>query len=462
MDAPDRPISEVMNESGTRSRPAHEQPARLERALVAIRWFGVGFGLFQVWQTANQPPMPPGYVIPSAYGLVGSLAAANLAILLLVRRPQPQGRLARIGLFAFALDALVLFGFAWIYSFNPNTMVWVLIYILPLEAALRYQLFGATVAIGLAFLSELGRELYVQTLFPEEPFFISAVTFRVGVLAIIALVAGYMARSLAQRAASAEQQAETFERLAEQEREAAQRLRSVDEMKNSFLQAVSHELRTPLSVVLGFAVTLERRDTELPEEDRHAMLRRLTVNARKLERLLSDLLDLDRLARGTLEVHRQPTELHTLVSRIVEEAELPEHPVRLDVHPVVAMLDGPKVERILENLLANAGRHTPSGTPVWVRTEARPGGIRIVVEDTGPGIPDSLKRTVFEPFERGHNPAHSPGTGVGLSLVMRFAELHGGSAWVEDRPGGGASFRVFLPTPEPSAGHSSTAITSPS
>jgi signal transduction histidine kinase len=73
-------------------------------------------------------------------------------------------------------------------------------------------------------------------------------------------------------------------------------------------------------------------------------------------------------------------------------------------------------------------------------------GVLIVVEDAGPGVPDDLKQAVFEPFRQGDGgPNPSPGVGVGLSLVSRFAELHGGRAWVEDRPGGGASFRVFLP-----------------
>ena len=111
----------------------------------------------------------------------------------------------------------------------------------------------------------------------------------------------------------------------------------------------------------------------------------------------------------------------------------------------MANIDAAKVERIVENLLANATRHTPAASRIWVRVTASDDGVLIVVEDDGTGVPDELKEAIFEPFRQGPGPAStSPGVGVGLSLVARFAELHGGRAWVEDRPDGGASFHVII------------------
>ena len=163
--------------------------------------------------------------------------------------------------------------------------------------------------------------------------------------------------------------------------------------------------------------------------------------------MLSDLLDLDRLDRGIMEPRRRPTDVAALVRRTVESSEvLGTRPVRVEAQLVVAPVDGPKVERIVENLLANAARHTPPGSSVWVRVDPHEGGVLIVVEDDGTGVPEHLRETVFEPFRQGpQTRPHAPGVGIGLSLVARFAELHGGKAWVEDRPGGGASFKVFLP-----------------
>jgi signal transduction histidine kinase len=114
--------------------------------------------------------------------------------------------------------------------------------------------------------------------------------------------------------------------------------------------------------------------------------------------------------------------------------------------------DGSKVERIVENLLANTVRHTPPTSTIWIAVAGTDEGALLVVEDDGAGVSEELRETIFDPFQQGPEaPRHSPGVGVGLTLVRRFAELHGGRAWVQDREGGGASFRVLLPfePPEP-------------
>jgi len=240
---------------------------------------------------------------------------------------------------------------------------------------------------------------------------------------------------------------EGLERALSIEREATRRLREIDAIKNTFLHAVSHELRTPLAAILGFAVTLEHHQGTLPEEETMELTRRLAANARKLDRLLSDLLDLDRLDRGIVEPKWRPTDVGALVRHVVQESDLlVERPLRIEADPVLVSVDPAKVERIVENLLANTARHTSKDTPVWVWVRAHDGGVLIVVEDAGPGVPPELRETIFRPFEQGPDRStHSPGVGIGLSLVGRFAKLHGGKAWVEERPGGGASFRIWLP-----------------
>jgi PAS domain S-box-containing protein len=231
------------------------------------------------------------------------------------------------------------------------------------------------------------------------------------------------------------------------EQAASEHLRALDEMKTTFLQAVSHDLRTPLTTVLGVALTLERRATGLPADDVADLLHRLSSNARKLDGLLADLLDLDRLARGTLVPRRQVVDVGELTRRVVDEAGVAgEHAVVVTAPTVRIAVDAPKVERIVENLVVNAARHTPAGTTIWVRVEPRRDGVLLVVEDEGPGVSAQLREQIFQPFRKGRNVAgHAPGSGIGLALVARFAGLHGGRAWAQDRPGGGASFRVFLP-----------------
>jgi PAS domain S-box-containing protein len=231
------------------------------------------------------------------------------------------------------------------------------------------------------------------------------------------------------------------------ERDASERLRALDEMKNTFLQAVSHDLRTPLAAILGLAITLERDEVELGQQEVRELAGRIATNSRKLDRMVSDLLDLDRLSRGIVEPKLQPADVGAIVRDLAQQLDVAEdRTVDLDIEAVTIPVDAPKVERIVENLLANTIRHTPSGARVWVRTRPADGGALITVEDDGPGVPDDLRDAVFEPFRQAPTQSvHSPGAGIGLALVARFAELHHGRAWVEDRAGGGASFHVFLP-----------------
>ena len=242
---------------------------------------------------------------------------------------------------------------------------------------------------------------------------------------------------------------EALVRGLQREQEAAERLRALEELRNRFLTAVAGELRTPLTAVLGYSLTLARPDMDLPPADREDIAARLAASARRLERLLADLLDVDRLARGVLEATLTPINLGDLVRRVAAETDVGGRPVTVDVGSSVVSVDGAKVERILENLLLNAARHTPPGTHVWVGLEHTTDGVLLRVDDDGPGVPDEYKQDIFRAFEQGiPQPASQtgalPGTGIGLALVTGFAELHGGRAWVEDRPGGGASFCVLL------------------
>ncbi len=250
----------------------------------------------------------------------------------------------------------------------------------------------------------------------------------------------------------------SLRRALEQEAAVATELRALDEMKSTFLRAVSHELRTPLTAVLGSAITLRRLRTDLRTGDAERLLDAIQRQSSRLERLLEDLLDVDRLSRGLVEPQRRPTELLALVRRVVAAVADDSRPVTVRGDAVTAELDGPKVERIVDNLLRNAHKHTPEGTHILVRVVPGEDGAVLTVEDDGPGMPPGLGVELFEPFAQGPDAtrAASPGTGIGLALVSKLAELHGGRAEVEEPPAGGARFVVTLPgrivdvSPEPS------------
>ncbi|MGH3042715.1 MAG: MASE1 domain-containing protein [Gaiellaceae bacterium] len=221
--------------------------------------------------------------------------------------------------------------------------------------------------------------------------------------------------------------------------------RQVEKLREDILSAVSHELRTPLTSVLGFALTLEKHGPTLTQETLAETVAELVNAARRLERLLADLLDVERLRRGLVVLRRERVDVGELVQRVVA-CPLDGREIRLDCGPVVAEVDLAKFERIVENLVVNADKHTPVESSIDIRVEPRGNDLLLVVEDQGPGIPDEFKEVVFETFNRGPNVmSMTPGAGIGLSLVARFAAVHGGRSWVEDKPGGGASFHVLLP-----------------
>jgi two-component system sensor histidine kinase KdpD len=218
----------------------------------------------------------------------------------------------------------------------------------------------------------------------------------------------------------------------------------VDELRDTILSTVSHELRTPLTAVLGFALTLRERGAQLGADALNEVVEHLTEQAQRLERLLSDLLDLERLRHQALTPAFRATNVGELATRVAAAYVDDDCLVTLRVEPVVADIDAPKVERIVENLLANAVKHTPPRTEIQVRVAADGDGVVLAVEDRGPGVPPEQREAVFEVFTRGDG-TEVPGTGIGLALVAQFAALHGGRAWVEENPGGGAAFRVRLP-----------------
>jgi len=313
-----------------------------------------------------------------------------------------------------------------------------LFYLVPVALVTwRLGRLPGTFVAGLSAIACLTSEL-LGGVYPEH----SSVAYwnalmRFGVFLVVALLLAAIRESLQRQ-----------RELAAQEAEAAEELRELNDLKDTLLHAVSHDLKGPITAILGAAQALQRRDQlQLTPDQETGLLDAIAVSGKRLNRMVSDLLDLERLDRGMIEPECEPTDLSALANRLVGEADfLREHPVRVLADPVLISIDAGKVERILENLLSNAAKHTPVGTPVVVRVSERSDGVTVSVEDEGPGIPDDLKQTIFQPFRQG-DAARSAGSGagIGLSLVAKFAELHGGNAWVEDREGGGTAIRVFLP-----------------
>lgn len=230
------------------------------------------------------------------------------------------------------------------------------------------------------------------------------------------------------------------------------------EQQLAFLAGVAHDLRNPLSA-LRLAVRAHPPDAPLAPEARiRRTLGLVDRQVERLERMLTDLLDGARVESGHLDLRLAPTDLRRLSEEVVAlfAESSAQHRVRLEAVDLVITCDPVRVEQVLVNLLSNAIKYSPSGGEVVVALAPAGDAARLSVSDEGIGVAPAEVEAIFQPFRRSDRVRDVPGSGLGLSVVRRIVESHGGSVSLEARPGGGSRFSVLLPR-EPGAGARSDA-----
>jgi signal transduction histidine kinase len=249
--------------------------------------------------------------------------------------------------------------------------------------------------------------------------------------------------------------ARTFNRMAADLDSRAAALTESDRARRQLLADVSHELMTPLSAIRGYVETLAMTDLPLDQGTRHQYLGIVEEETHKLEAIIGDLLDLARLEGGGDTLRDEPVSVADLFVRVADR-HLPamrdrgvvlERDMAQGTPPIRG--DAARLEQALQNLAANAIRHTPPGGRVVLHASPADNGVRIVVRDTGPGIPPEHLARVFDRFYKVDasraGTAVPSGSGLGLSIVRAIVERHGGTVTASNAPEGGAEFELVLP-----------------
>jgi K+-sensing histidine kinase KdpD len=219
-----------------------------------------------------------------------------------------------------------------------------------------------------------------------------------------------------------------------------------EELRSSLLSAISHDLRTPLAAITGMATQL--RDSAKTPDDREA-LDTIVDEAKRLATILTNVLAMTRVERSEVQGEWVPVE--ELVGATLDRAEavLAGRDVAIDVPAELGITGDPVlVEQLLLNLVDNAAKHTPAGSPIAIRAARAGAGVEIEVSDRGDGLPPVPVDQLFAKFVRGPG-VTAPGAGLGLAVCRGIAIAHGGEIGARARDGGGATFRVWLPGGDP-------------
>jgi two-component system sensor histidine kinase KdpD len=227
-----------------------------------------------------------------------------------------------------------------------------------------------------------------------------------------------------------------------------------ERLRNSLLAALSHDLRTPLAALVGLAESLELTRPSLSEVQLETVAA-IGEEARRMNALVNNLLDMARIQSGEVTLRREWQPVEEVVGSALKAAQaaLSRHRVEVALPrelPLVAF-DAVLIERVLYNLLENAGKYTPDGSSIDITAATSGSQLEVSVSDSGPGVPDDHKDVIFDKFTRGAKESATPGVGLGLAISRAIIEAHHGTIRVEDNAGGGARFRFTLPLGTPPA-----------
>jgi signal transduction histidine kinase len=402
---------------------------RLERGMIYVRWFAVAFAATGV---AIQPTYPNEATRVAAWAITAFIAAGNLALWGAIGRIDNDGDRARLGAVAFVFDVVVVMAMVSVYAYETPYVTWALLFILPLEGALRYRMRGALLAAGLNALFFIVQSIRVARIHGLD-FDVPTYVFVVCVSTLIGAVAGSMAEGWHRQSAALEEQ--------------GRKLADLDRLKDRFLATTSHELRGPLTAIIGGVDTVLARADRLTPEQHDRMLEMVSNQSHQLSRLVEDLQVTSQAQSHKLSLRVEKADLEETVRQALDAAESHRrgHHLDLYVEPVDCRMDPARVGQIVRNLVENAYKYSPERSRVSVTAKTTATGIVVTVADRGPGIPEGKRNELFEAFSRIEETARGKtGVGLGLYVVSELVEVMEGRIDLVSSPQG-TSFTIHLP-----------------
>lgn len=391
------------------------------RTLVLIRWCGLAFGIAQVLAYDMQE-YPPG-IREAALAVLGALAVTNIVFTVAIRRLRTADDVRRLAIASLVMDGLIVSAFPWLYAFDPLSAMFALLFFIPIEGAVHFQLRGALWSwVGIAILY-VGRENFgVQF---GNPFEWTSLTYRLGLLFLVALTVGLITRQLALES--------------ERSRRALAELRRIELWRTRLLGMLGHDLRGPLAAIQSMAATVAAAPQALSPDEVRDLSRRIAGQSNRLLALSADLLELARREQDTLVLERRDVRLADVVATAIESVGHDEETVVAVARELTVAADPDRLGQVVANLVLNAHRH---GTgPVEVEGWRHDREVVLSVRDHGPGVPAAQRDQLFDPFTGGGSDGS---VGLGLWIVRSVVDAHGGTVAYDDAQPG-ARFTVSLP-----------------
>jgi len=406
---------------------------RLERT---FNWARVGGAALIFFLGPFFPNIGTAYLVGLGVFVLGYAAVVYW---MMQSKPGSFERLTRV---MFVLDIGIVSSAMLVFSSDPSWTTWVIGSLIIIAGGFRFGTAGAFTAAAAISLAYVAIAAY-----RSESFGLVAEPWRLAFHVSVFLLAAYLMSGLLRELEHLRAQREKFVRQAVE----AAALRQADRIKSEFLAAMSHDFRSPLTVVRGAVeLLLGERPGTLTSAQRE-LAESAERNIRRLEDFTAQLLEMARLEEGQIALDKEEIDAIALVRDVVADhavlAKQKRQWISLDVDPdpprVVA--DRSKMQQALANLIVNAIRYAPHGTPILVAAHRKGDALRIEVRDHGPGIATEDRQRIFDKFFRGQNADGTPGSGLGLAIARSLVTLHGGTLEYEENPGGGSAFVTVLP-----------------